>query len=267
MEGPRGKWGEASTRSTASSWATPFIGRRAELESITRMLSGHLAVSIVGIAGIAKSRLATEAARGWSTSGFGRAVVVDISGCSKVEDLERRVAFGAGSPADGALDNLALAMSRGEMLVVLDGCDGLESEAVRRLTELLERAESRGLLVTSQARLGLPREAVRRLGPLSLTDEPRPAPERLLAHDAPKLLLAAAGVAGGRTYSVPDEATAAEIAALCRHVNGIPLALEAAATCLRGLEQGTSFELWRCVSLRWLKHAVAGGLGCTSKLP
>ncbi|GEM_PF-2248971 len=200
---------------------------------MARLLAPFCPVSIVGLAGMGKSRLAREVAYQRPRAGLGHPVVVDASGCSSSAELAQQVAasFGWALPRGQARPVLE-ALSQAQALLVLDGCDNLGAEAMEWAGRLAANCPGLAILLTAQAPPRLPGEQVVRLGPLSVPEAERPAPDELLAHDAPKLLLAAAAAAGARTYDVTDRPAAADIAALCRHVNGIPLGLEVAGDML-----------------------------------
>ncbi|GLW12130.1 hypothetical protein Misp01_72580 [Microtetraspora sp. NBRC 13810] len=150
-----------------------------------------------------------------------------------VDEVARVVAgaLGLGGEACSA-DGLARALSGHRALIVLDTCDHLVKEVAALAAALLEGAPRLRLLATGRRPLGVAREEVLRLAPLPLTDAARPDP------GSPSMALFA-----DRAVAVDPEfrltpASASEVAQICRHLDGLPLAIEFAAERMRSLSTG-----------------------------
>jgi predicted ATPase/class 3 adenylate cyclase len=209
-----------------------FIGRTAELTAIGRCLKQSRLVTLVGMGGIGKTRLALEAASGRAgeyPDGVWLADLTGETGGSPVEAMLSvlRLRVDAGQTPEEAL---ALALAPRRSLVILDGCERLRSECARLADWLLPRCPHLTLLATCQAPLGAGGEAVITVGPMSVPPTPTPAPAVLADSDSVALFLDRAQAVSPDFVLTPR--TAETVAEICRRVDGLPLALELAAACL-----------------------------------
>lgn len=135
---------------------------------------------------------------------------------------------GSGSAGGGTVrpstptERLAAALRGRRMLLVLDNCEQVVEEAAELTDTLLRAAPGLRVLVTSQEPLGLTGEAVFLVEPLP-------------AADAVSLFVARARAAAPGFSLTPGGAEEAAVAEICRRLDGIPLALELAATRVRAL--------------------------------
>jgi predicted ATPase len=202
---------------------TPFIGRAVELAEVGALLSeDHCRLlTLLGIGGSGKTRLAVALARA-AADRFPDGVA--FVGFDAVADpalipatIAAALTTSGQSIVTAAQLNNYLAGRR--MLLVLDNLEHLTEGAAEVLPALLKAAPSVKLVVTTRERLRLQEEWVYDVGGLGETD-------------APQLVLSAARQAGARVSSSQDPDS---IAALCRWVDGLPLALEIAGALLRDL--------------------------------
>lgn len=238
-----------------------FVGRRAELEELSATLSANRLVTVVGPAGSGKSCLAAELARrllgrmrghpprvggGAPTPGGppGSAPAwpdgiwwVDLAAVDAATPLAAAVAAAIDVQSEPGVDLQRLLERKTrprEMLLVLDNAEGLVGECAAMAGRLLRTAPGLRVLVTSREVLGFPGEAVWRVPPLSV---PPPdhvvSPAEALLHDAPRLLAdrAARALPGFEVI----ERNVADVVAVCRHLDGNPLAIELAAARVRDL--------------------------------
>jgi predicted ATPase len=136
------------------------------------------------------------------------------------------VAQAAGLPGAASHDALAAALGRRRTLLVLDGCEHLIDGAAALALRLLRTADAPHLLVTSREPLRIDGERVVRLPPLPVPLDETPTPAALSGYAAVQLFVERASADGGFTL---DDGNAAAVAAICRRLDGIPLALELAA--------------------------------------
>ncbi|MGW5296002.1 AfsR/SARP family transcriptional regulator [Streptomyces bacillaris] len=224
---------------------TPLVGRRQALDDLARLLSEARLVTLTGPGGVGKTRLAVAAAtadREAARSGelADGAWFVEFSGLrtGTPADLAQVVAATLGirddaprplpgtGPATPSLPHrLAAALRDRRTLLVLDNCEHVV-DAAAELTELLLRtAPGLRVLATGQEPLGLAGEAVFLVEPLRPADAVRMFMER-----------AAAATPGfPRDPEEPDEPERRAVDEICRRLDGIPLALELAATRVRAL--------------------------------
>jgi predicted ATPase len=233
LERPRGSAGRGGLPLPAS----PLFGRGHELEELTRLLrAGSGLVTLLGMGGSGKTRLALEAARTLEPELAGGAWWVDLAEAVTPDGLCFAVARGLGLRLVGAdpVGQIGRALrARGRALVVLDNLEQLVEHAalVGRWVSMAPQAR---LLCTSRVALRLDGERRFPLGALSVPD-------------GVALFLARAPVP-----IEPDER--AQVEAIVEAVEGLPLALELAAARTRLMRAG---EL-----LRRLKNALrllAGG--------
>jgi predicted ATPase/DNA-binding SARP family transcriptional activator/Tfp pilus assembly protein PilF len=214
---------------------TRFVGRDRELDHLARCLArsdGRL-VTLLGLGGIGKTRLAIECA-GQHVHAFPDGVwVVPLEGATSAELLAPGIAGALGLVLDGSDTperEVAEHLRDKETLLVLDGFEHLD-EGVLVLETLLEVAPALKLLVTSRSALGLPSEWLVDVD--GLASPPEHAKEALESFDAVRLFInRAERLSAG--FAATD-ATLEAIARLCRRVDGMPLAIELAAAWTRSL--------------------------------
>ncbi len=217
---------------------TSFVGRDEEAAELRTLLAEHRMVTILGPGGVGKTRLAYRLA-GELTDSFAQgAWVVELAGVTGAELVTDAVArelplpgFAGGSPDDAVLAFLA---SR-NLLLVLDNCEHVLAGAAELADRLLDAAPDVRALATSRMPLEVAGEARFQLGPLPLAP-PDAALEDLLDADAVRLFVARARSA--RPHFGLDAANAPVVAAICRRLDGLPLALELAGSRVATLAPG-----------------------------
>ena len=213
---------------------TRFVGRRAELEALAGLLAGDDArlVTVHGLGGVGKTRLALEAARRHLRESPREAWFAQLATVGSREALFAAIAGALGlSPAGPRPVEAQVADHlRGRRgLLLLDAFEGVAAEAAA-LTDLLAAAPELRLVVTSRVALGLNAETLFPLGGLAV---PPAAPDvDPLAYDAVRLFTDRAAAHAGARLAGTELASAAELA---RRVDGLPLALELAASATRTL--------------------------------
>ncbi len=212
----------------------PLFGREEERQTLSALLRepATRALTLIGPAGVGKSRLARAVAEEgrWP----GGVQVCALAGARGAEDLLHNlgVCLGLELGADPvARVSEALARREGELLV-LDDADSLGPDARPLLERWLRDAPGVQLLITSRAPMGLPTERTFALAPLPTLPEGA-ATEAVLESAAVRLLVSRAEEAGARLDRSPEGV--AELSALARALDGLPLALELAAPRLRTL--------------------------------
>ncbi|NGO87800.1 BTAD domain-containing putative transcriptional regulator, partial [Streptomyces sp. 196(2019)] len=224
---------------------TPLVGRRQALDDLDRLLSEARLVTLTGPGGVGKTRLAVAAAtagRDGARSGelADGAWFVEFSGLrtGTPADLAQVVAATLGirddaprplpgtGPATRSLPHrLAAALRDRRTLLVLDNCEHVVDAAAELAELLLRTAPGLRVMATGQEPLGLAGEAVFLVEPLQPADAVRMFMER-----------AAAATPGfPRDPEEPDEPERRAVDEICRRLDGIPLALELAATRVRAL--------------------------------
>ena len=213
---------------------TSFVGRRGELAEVRRLLAGSRLVTLTGVGGVGKTRLALRAAAGLRRA-FRDGVWLVRLDQLRDEALVAQAVAGALGLRDraGYAPAAALAeyLAGRQLLLVLDNCEHLV-DAVAKLADLLLRAAA-GLRVvaTSREALTIDGETVLPVPPLPVPEAGQPlAAAELGVFPAVRLFAErAAQVVPGFAVT---EANAAAVAGICRRLEGLPLAIELAAARL-----------------------------------
>jgi predicted ATPase/DNA-binding SARP family transcriptional activator len=223
-----------------------LIGRDDAVTEIRARLASDRLVTLTGPGGVGKTRLAIESALG--TEDFPEGVwMVELAAFERTAtaaDLTDGIlrVLGIRDPrAEGdPAERLAGALAGGgqRLLLVLDNCEHVVDEVAGLVRRLLEDVPGLHVLATGREPLGLAGEVVWTVPPLDVPegvpagDEP-PDLAGLEESSAVRLFVARASAAA-RDFRL-DEESAAAVAVLCRRLDGIPLALELAATRVRSL--------------------------------
>ncbi|MCX5609252.1 NB-ARC domain-containing protein [Streptomyces sp. NBC_00047] len=205
-----------------------FVGREPELGLLDRLLSERRLITLTGVGGVGKSRLALRAA---AVAGRARPDGVWWVELSPLRDpalLTTTVAHVVGLADHSARsldEELCAWVADKELLLVLDTCEHLVAACRHLVGELLQSAPGLTVLITSREPLGSPCEEVVEVRPL-----PCAGPDS----DALTLFRARALSATPRAAVAFEDAGRTAIAAeLCRRLDGIPLALELAGARMR----------------------------------
>ncbi|MGW5731741.1 MULTISPECIES: AfsR/SARP family transcriptional regulator [Streptomyces] len=202
---------------------TSFVGRDRERAEAARLLEAARLVTLTGVGGVGKTRLALRVAADAARSCPDGAWVVDLSPLTDPTLLDRAVCEALGFQDQSARPGREVLVRRlrdMRTLLVLDNCEHVVTAAAELVHTLLRAAPGLRVLVTSRHLLRVPGEHVLPLAPLTQEEA-----LRLLADRA------AASAPGVRV--APAEGGAAH--QLCRRLDGIPLAIELAAIRLATL--------------------------------
>jgi predicted ATPase/DNA-binding winged helix-turn-helix (wHTH) protein len=208
--------------------SAPLFGREQDLQAVDVLLREHMVVSIVGAAGIGKTRLALAAAEAASTESPDGRWWVDLASINDGAQIPNAVAGPLGvqlSSGRPPLEALARALARRSMLLALDNCEHLADDIAALIDLLRAHAPNVRLLVTSQESLKCRDEQVYRLGALAVPATARP--EEAARFGAVALFIERAHSVDSR-FRLADDNVAA-VVDICRRLDGIPLAIELAA--------------------------------------
>ncbi len=216
---------------------TPLVGRRRELETIKRLLEGHRLVTLTGVGGAGKTRLARRATADLSRVYKDAAWVVELADVQDPDLLGHSVARAIGLQVKSADFDPALLtefLSDRRALLTLDNCEHLAEACAALVERLLVECSGLRVLATSQRALGLTAESLFQVPPLTMPDPgAETPPEGLRQYESISLFVdRAAAIHPGFEVT---EGNAASIVELCRALEGIPLALELAAARTRVL--------------------------------
>ncbi|NEB80043.1 AAA family ATPase [Streptomyces sp. SID14478] len=214
--------------------ATSFVGRRRELEQVAEVLTRARLVTLTGPGGVGKTRTAVRAAHELRAHFPAGVHMVELSALSDPELLANTVAAALDLPEQTArppLQVIADFLEDRELLLLLDTCEHLVDACALLCDELLRAAPRLRILATSRQPLDVPGEHLLGIGPLRVPEPTALGTEQVC--DALTLFAdrASAAVPG---FTVGDD-NRADVLALCRRLDGIPLAIELAVSRLRVL--------------------------------
>jgi predicted ATPase/DNA-binding winged helix-turn-helix (wHTH) protein len=221
-----------------------LVGRQREVEGIHAASGKHRFVTLIGPPGVGKSRLAVEVAvdsaeRGDIEVGFvdlrpasGRSdVLAAFRSSVHVADAARSAEPNADQHHDVAVDALVDHLRRRRVLLVIDNCEHLIEHVAGLCRTLLRSCPDVRFLATSRQRLGLEGEFVVVIEPLPLPDTDTTTWEQLRSSDAGRLFVDRSHAAGAHWEETREQVALAS--ALCRRLDGLPLAIELAAARTR----------------------------------
>jgi predicted ATPase/DNA-binding SARP family transcriptional activator len=215
---------------------TRFVGREVELAELRAALRAAHVVTLVGPGGVGKSRLALEAAARevglWKDGVW----FVELASVSEEGSIGRAIAaaLGVRERADWSGVEAVIDVLRSyETLLILDNCEHLIEGAAKAADAIARACPGVTVVTTSRERLALEGEHVIRVAPLEVPDPDDHDASKLRQYDSISLFLDRAKVHDPTV--VADPASLADIARICRRLDGVPLALELAAARIRGL--------------------------------
>ncbi len=214
---------------------TSLVGRERDLGEVAALLDGTRLVTLTGPGGVGKTSLAIEAARVAVAQYSGRVWLVDFSPLRDSTGVIAAIADAMGVKEESGvplLSAIAGALGGQRGLLLLDNCEQIVDAVSSAVVALLQAVPELTITCTSRRSLAVDGESVYEVAPLGLpsfgadADELRGTPSsRLLSERA-------AAVSPGFEITIEN---AADVAALCRRLDGIPLAIELAASNLRSM--------------------------------
>src|SRR6266446_6164263 len=208
-----------------------LIGRDAEFEEILGLAAAHRLVTLTGAGGIGKTRLGLEVARRLLPKFVDGVWVVELAGLSDPDLVPVRIATAlhlelaadAVSP-----ERIANALGARRLMLLLDDCEHVLDPAARMSEALLRFTPAVRVIATSREPLQAEGEHIYRVPPLDVPAEGIQDVDDPLHYGAVQLFVAR--VRAAQPHFSPDRRVAAATAAICRRLDGIPLAIELAAS-------------------------------------
>ena len=207
---------------------TSFVGRAQPVAEISDRLSQCRLVTVTGPGGAGKTRLAGEVARRVAGRFADGVCLAELAAVQDPAEVTAAVAAALGIrdlPAVAAADALAGALSRRQLLLVLDNCEQVIGAAAELCGRLLLGADDVRVLATSREPLRIAGEARYRLEPLTLPDPDSPP----AAPECEAVTLFTDRAAQADPGFALDETSWATVARLVARLDGMPLAIELAA--------------------------------------
>src|SRR5215472_16699900 len=210
---------------------TSFVGRRGELAEVRRLLAASRLVTLIGVGGVGKTRLALRAAAGLRRAFRDGVCLVQLDQLREEALVAQAVASTLGlqdraGHAPAAM--LAEYLAGRQLLLVLDNCEHLVDAAAKLANQLLRAAAGLRVLATSREALTIDGEMV-----LAVPSLPVPQAGQPLTAAGLGVFPAAQLFAERAAQVVPGfaltGANVAAVAGICRRLEGLPLAIELAA--------------------------------------
>jgi predicted ATPase/DNA-binding winged helix-turn-helix (wHTH) protein len=220
----------AQVSSNVQQWTSELIGRDEQLQLVLDLLARNRLVSLCGPGGIGKTRLALEAGRMLLERAAGKVCIAKLAPLSDARLVPATVANALGLALAGGpvtAQRIAAAIGAQPIVLVLDNCEQVIDASAQLAEALLQHTSAARILTTSREPLRADGEYVYRVPALELPDA-KAGPEAATRSASMRLFLAR--MRASDSQFAPDAATCSTMASICRRLDGIPLALELAAS-------------------------------------
>ncbi len=214
-----------------------FIGRERELAEVLGLLGRTRLLTITGMGGLGKTRLALQAAAEAVDAYPDGVWIIELAVVHDPRRVAQAAAFAMGvkeEPGRPVIEALERHVRDRHLLVILDNCEHVVETSAELARRLLSAGASASVLATSREPLRIPGEVAYAIGGMSLPEVG--TGESLSDSEAVRLFLDRAAAA--RPGFSLTAANAASLATICRDLDGIPLAIELAAARVRSLPVG-----------------------------
>ncbi|WUI00744.1 AfsR/SARP family transcriptional regulator [Spirillospora sp. NBC_00431] len=222
---------------------TELIGRSAAVEEVVSHVRRSRLVTLTGPGGVGKTTLALEAARRLRDAHPDGVFLVELAelprgtvSADKVAEVLAEVVGlreDASGTASGTASGRLAALGERRVLLVLDNCEHVIEPVAELAGLLLGSGPGPRILTTGRELLGIPGERLYAVPPLDVPSPDEDDPAALAGTASVRLFTSRAAAAAPGFELGP--ANAAAVAAICRRLDGIPLALELAAARVRAL--------------------------------
>ncbi|MFO1303987.1 MAG: winged helix-turn-helix domain-containing protein [Burkholderiales bacterium] len=213
---------------------TSFVGREDDLARLRALLPGHRCVTLTGPGGIGKTRLALELAASVAEAYRDGAWLVDLVPISDGALAAGAIAAALGIRAEGdrsIVESLRRFVADREILVVLDNCEHLAGACALLAAEMTRAGPRVSVLATSRQPLQVTGEVAYAVSSLPMPGEREDSVVSVGAFAAARLFVERAAAAAPAFALTARNAPL--VARICRDLDGIPLALELAASRVR----------------------------------
>ncbi|OBH08121.1 cyclase [Mycobacterium sp. E2699] len=203
---------------------TSFVGRESEVAELRAAMKAHRLLTLTGVGGVGKTRLATEVAARLTDEFpdgvwfFDLAVITDPAA---VPDAVAAVLGIIQQPGKSMADSVAAALEGRVRLLVLDNCEHVVDSVAELIEAILAASSTVTILATSREGLGVSDEQLWRVPSLDVNSGIESAAVDLFIDRAQSVV---------SDFSLPQSRDADAVVEICRRLDGIPLAVELAAS-------------------------------------
>ncbi len=203
---------------------TSFIGRESELDELRAAVKAHRLVTLTGVGGVGKTRLAQEVAAGLADEypdGVWFFELAAVTDPAAVPDAVAAVLGITQQPGKTVSESVAAALEGRVRLLVIDNCEHVLNAAADLVEAILAHSETVKILVTSREGLGVSDEQLWRVPSLDVNAGTGSAAVNLFLDRAHSVV---------SDFSLAQPGAADAVVEICRRLDGIPLAIELAAS-------------------------------------
>jgi predicted ATPase/class 3 adenylate cyclase len=221
--------------------ATSFIGRERELDEVARALKSARLLTLVGVGGIGKTRLALQVAADIVDDYADGVWFVELAAIADQSAVTHAVAKALGlaeEPGRALADVISRWAADKRLLLVLDNCEHLVAACAALAERLLREAPGMKLLASSREPLRIAAEVVYPVPTLGLPESGKPEADPTYSR-YPAVRLFAERASAVLPSFMLNARNGKTIADICRHLDGIPLAIELAAARVRAMPVDT----------------------------
>lgn len=223
--------------------STAFIGREKELKEIRDNLDNNRLITLIGIGGTGKTRLALQAAFELIDQFENGVWFIELAALRDSESILQTIlsVFKIPTEAGNPMDALFGFLKEKELLIVIDNCEHLISGSAAIAEAILTSCPKVKIIATTREPLRIMGEIILNISALSFPEETQKiTPDSLMDYEAVKLFVNRA-IAVKNDFKVNDS-IASLIAEICIKLDGIPLAIELAAARIKVLSAETILE-------------------------
>jgi predicted ATPase/class 3 adenylate cyclase/DNA-binding CsgD family transcriptional regulator len=200
-----------------------LVGRDAEVENVTELVRSQRLVTLTGVGGVGKTRLAVEVGAELAGEFDDGVWVVELAGVGDPDAVPAALATVLGITPQGSvplIETVADTVAGRRMLLVIDNCEHLRTAAAATIAAILGRDGHTKVLATSRESVGVPGESVAIVSPLATEGGVTSAAVTLFVERARS---------ARPDFELQDPATAEAVTEICETVDGLPLGIELAA--------------------------------------
>jgi predicted ATPase len=218
---------------------TSFVGRESEIAEIAALIEKNRLVTLVGSGGVGKTRMSLNVVANRLDEYPNGVWLIELAPLKNGEYIPSAVAQTLGimlPPAGNPVDNLVRALKTDRALFVFDNCEHVIDSAALLIASILQGCPEVKVLASSRQGLGIAAEATFRVPSLNFPRDAGSSPMTAAAFSgfAAMALFVERARAVDNRFALTDE-NAPIIADICRRLDGIPLAIELAATRIKAL--------------------------------